>query len=76
MQEFKRQLDNPKSVAGEIVALANGEGGFLYIGVEDDGTIVGCPDPAQVVQTLTKAVRQSLSRWSAPSWSVPRATVA
>jgi predicted HTH transcriptional regulator len=46
-QEFKRLIDNTESIAGEIVAMANTDGGRLYIGVEDDGTIVGCPDPAQ-----------------------------
>ncbi len=51
--EFKRLINNPESIAGEIVAFANSEGGYLYIGVEDDGTVVGCPDPANVIQTLT-----------------------
>ncbi len=35
-REFKRQLGNPESVAGEIVALANSDGGVLYFGVDDD----------------------------------------
>ena len=56
-REFKREIDNPKSIAGEIVAFANSEGGQLYIGVDDDGTIAGCPDPAQVKQTLTNVCR-------------------
>jgi ATP-dependent DNA helicase RecG len=55
--EFKRLIDNPESIAGEIVALANSEGGRLYIGVEDDGTVVGCPDPAGVIQALTNICR-------------------
>jgi predicted HTH transcriptional regulator len=40
-QEFKRLIDNPESVAGEIVAFANSDGGVLYVGVEDDGSIAG-----------------------------------
>jgi len=56
-QEFKRQIDNPEGIAGEIVALANTEGGCLYIGVDDDGTVVGCPDPASAIQTLTHICR-------------------
>ena len=55
--EFKRLIDNPESIAGEIVALANSDGGLLFIGVEDDGTIVGCSDPAKVKQTLTNICR-------------------
>lgn len=56
-REFKRLIDNPESVAGEIVSLANAQGGRLYVGVDDDGTIVGCPDPARVAQSLTNICR-------------------
>ena len=31
-REFKRLIDNPESLAGEIVAFANSEGGTLYLG--------------------------------------------
>ena len=55
--EFKRLVDNPESIAGEIVAFANSDGGYLYVGIEDDGAIVGCPDPAGVIQTLTNICR-------------------
>ncbi len=56
-QEFKRRIDNPERVAGEIVAFANSEGGRLFIGIEDDGAIVGCPNPAEIIQTLTNICR-------------------
>jgi ATP-dependent DNA helicase RecG len=56
-QEFKRLIDNPESVAGEIVAFANSAGGVLYVGVEDDGSIVGVADPDVVFQTLTNLCR-------------------
>ncbi len=56
-REFKRQLDNPESVAGEIVAFANSEGGRLYFGVADDGTLIGLPDSAAVFQSLTHLCR-------------------
>lgn len=39
--QFKRNLSNPLSIAGEIVAFANTEGGRIFVGVEDDGTITG-----------------------------------
>lgn len=55
--EFKRQIDNPESIAGEIVAFANSDGGRLYVGIDDDGAIVGCADPARVTQTLTNICR-------------------
>lgn len=56
-REFKRLINNPESVAGEIVAFANTQGGRLYIGVDDDGTIIGCPDPARVTTSLTHICR-------------------
>lgn len=56
-REFKRQLDNPESVAGEIVAFANSDGGCLYVGVDDGGSIVGLSDCASVFQALTHICR-------------------
>ena len=56
-QEFKRQLDNPESIAGEIVAFANSEGGVLYVGVADEGGLMGLVDPERDFQTLTHICR-------------------
>jgi ATP-dependent DNA helicase RecG len=56
-REFKRLLDNLESVAGEIVAFANSDGGTLFVGVDDDGTPVGLPDPAAAFQVLTNVCR-------------------
>jgi ATP-dependent DNA helicase RecG len=56
-QEFKRLIDNAESVAGEIVAFANSDGGTLYIGIDDDGSIVGVANPDAVFQTLSQICR-------------------
>jgi len=40
--EFKTEDVHPVSLAEEIVALANFEGGTILIGVDDNSTIVGC----------------------------------
>ncbi|MEM7130921.1 MAG: RNA-binding domain-containing protein [Chloroflexota bacterium] len=59
--EFKRSIDNTESIAGEIVAFANGNGGALLVGVDDDGTIVGVGDKEgdgeRVIQQLTNICR-------------------
>jgi ATP-dependent DNA helicase RecG len=55
--EFKRRIDNPESIAGEIVAFANSDGGVLYIGIEDDGEIAGLEDSETVFQTLANICR-------------------
>lgn len=46
--EFKSWVKTPnfksliKICVKEVVALANSDGGYLLLGVEDDGTITGC----------------------------------
>ena len=40
--ELKRELIN--EVKSEIVAFLNSDGGIIYVGVEDDGTVIGFSD--------------------------------
>jgi predicted HTH transcriptional regulator len=39
--EFKRKTVSPEKIAKEIVAFANTKGGYLFVGVEDNGKIRG-----------------------------------
>ena len=39
--QFKADIHNPESLAAEMVALANANGGTIYLGVDDDGKIIG-----------------------------------
>lgn len=43
--EFKRDDIRPEQLAKEIVALANLKGGYILLGVEDDGTVSGINRP-------------------------------
>ena len=43
--EFKRDDVPPRNVAKEIASLANLEGGYILLGVEDDGTVTGLARP-------------------------------
>ncbi len=43
--EFKRDDIRPEQLAKEIVALANLKGGYILIGIEDDGTVSGIKRP-------------------------------
>ena len=43
--EFKRAAVTTDSLAKEMVAFANSQGGMILIGVEDDGTITGIDNP-------------------------------
>ena len=59
--EFK-ELDRakgtlPASVPKEIVAFANTGGGVLYIGISDDGSIVGVENPDNVMTRLSNTAK-------------------
>jgi ATP-dependent DNA helicase RecG len=43
--EFKRDDIRPEQLAKEIIALANLQGGYILLGVEDDGTVSGIKRP-------------------------------
>ena len=44
----------------EIIAFANCDGGKLYIGVRDDGTVVGLDDPDDVSLQISNMVRDAI----------------
>lgn len=44
----------------EVVAFANTNGGTIYIGVQDNGEIIGLENPDFVVQQISNAVRDSI----------------
>lgn len=56
--EFKREyVDDVKKT---VVAFANTDGGKIYFGVEDDGSVCGVPDPDGVSLRFTNAVRDAI----------------
>lgn len=62
--EFK-ELDRikgclPSSVPKEIVAFANTEGGDLYIGIRDDGTVVGVENTDDVMTRISNVAHDSI----------------
>lgn len=44
----------------EIIAFANCDGGKLYIGVQDDGTIIGLDDPDRASLQISNMVRDAI----------------
>jgi ATP-dependent DNA helicase RecG len=48
--EFKEEGVNPGSMAASIVSLANSDGGWVLVGVADDGTIKGVTNVDKVFQ--------------------------
>jgi len=53
--EFKRKFTTPEKIAREIIAFANTVGGFLIIGVDDDGSICGVKSEKEQVGQLEVA---------------------
>lgn len=55
--EFKADISNEKSLAQELVAFANSDGGRLLIGVDDDGFVTGLDsdDIRRINQRLSNA---------------------
>lgn len=56
--EFKREyVDDIKKT---IIAFANSEGGTLYIGINDDGTVCGVDDVDNTMLRVTNAIRDAV----------------
>ena len=60
--QFKRDFAHADSLAAELVAFANGLGGVLLIGVNDDGSVQGLSgsDVARLNQMLSNAASQHI----------------
>lgn len=54
--EFKHRVPEPKRIAKEIVAFANGRGGTVLIGIADDGVVRGVKDSAEEEFVLHEAI--------------------
>lgn len=56
--ELKREyVDDIKNT---VIAFANCDGGTLYIGVDDDGTVCGVEDVDETILRVTNAVRDAV----------------
>lgn len=58
--EFKERLENTESLAGEIVALANTEGGVIIFGVNDKKQIIGIDNTKKLEENISNIVRQNI----------------
>ena len=59
-RQFKADLRNSESLAAEMAAFANSEGGTIYIGVADDGSVPGLTraDVVRINQLISNAASQ------------------
>jgi predicted HTH transcriptional regulator len=60
--EFKRKFTSAEKFAREIIAFANTVGGYLIVGVDDDGRVVGVESEKEQVELITIA-QHSITPW-------------
>lgn len=53
--EFKRKCTSPEKIAKELCAFSNTKGGFLFVGIDDDGVIVGIKSEKTEMDIIDKA---------------------
>ncbi|MGD1089703.1 MAG: RNA-binding domain-containing protein [Verrucomicrobiota bacterium] len=59
--EFVNHLENLESVSKHVVAFLNSGGGTIFVGVDDDGTIVGVPNAENVAKRLYADLQKTIS---------------
>jgi predicted HTH transcriptional regulator len=69
--EFKRKAAHPEKIVRELIAFANTDGGYLLIGVDDDGSVPGVKYPEE--EWL--GVRTSLRKHCRPPLQVNPTTI-
>ena len=67
--EFKRADVRPERLAREIAALLNHEGGYVLLGVEDDGAVTGLArPPKQTEERIMEVARTHVRPAATPYW--------
>ena len=56
--EFKLKANHPDRIIKEVVAFSNSKGGHLFIGVDDDGSIIGLKDPEEAHYVMDRAMQE------------------
>ena len=60
-REYKRQLDRDERFERAVVAFLNSrDGGMIYLGVEDDGSVCGVADPDLVQRQAADRIRNNV----------------
>lgn len=68
--EFKREY--AETIRKTVVAFANTEGGTIYIGIDDDGCIVGVDDPDDVQKKVVSSCHDGIAPDIMPFFSCNR----
>lgn len=56
--EFKKKAAHPEKIVKEVVAFANSDGGWLFLGVDDNGHLSGLKFPEEEMDVLSQAIKK------------------
>ena len=56
--EFKARLSD--EIYKEVIAFANTDGGIIYLGIDDDGSIIGLDNVDETYTRLTNGIRDAI----------------
>ena len=59
-ESIELKQDYAESIRKDIIAFANTNGGIIYVGVRDNGEVVGVASPDQMMQRISNMVRDSI----------------
>jgi len=57
--EFKEDVSQRSDTAGEMIAFANTHGGWMLMGITDDGQVVGVSQPDDIATQITNIARHN-----------------
>lgn len=57
--EFKSEITN--DIYKEVIAFANTDGGIIYIGIDDNGNVIGIHDIDETYTRLTNGIRDAIT---------------
>ena len=61
--EFKKKVNHPDRIVNEAVALANTQGGFILIGVADNGNLSGLKYAEDDLEFIINYLKQRIKPW-------------
>ena len=71
--DFKLMLEEkkPKSCLKSVSAFANGMGGSLFFGIDNDGVVKGLDDVQHVCEAISSRIRDYMERFPSSSSATP-----